>query len=67
MSKKLDTEITTLGNFNHATKDISKSIQMYVQMTHFNEDTGALLEITEVQLVLPKSIEEEPFLVLRTA
>jgi hypothetical protein len=67
MTKKLDQEITTLDNFRHSTKDLNGNLQMFVQNTHYDDDSGALIEITEVQLILPKTSEEEPFLVLRTA
>lgn len=62
MSKKLDETITTIENFRTATKHINGNIQMYVQLS---EDDSNLIEVTEVQLVLPKMDFEQPTLILR--
>ena len=66
MSKKeLDETITTLENFRHATNGLSDRTQMYVQLTGYGDDDSALIEITEVQMILPKTSSEDPYLVLR--
>ena len=65
MGKQLDKTITTLGNMRHATRDLKDDIQMYIQPNDLHGDASALTEITEVQLVLPKEEDEEPYLVLR--
>jgi hypothetical protein len=61
--KKLDESITTIRNFEHAVKGLSKDMQIYIQDA-FN-DNSALVEITEIQVILPKTDQEEPFIVLR--
>ena len=63
MSKKIDETITTIENFNHATKSINPQTKMYVQLV--GEELGDLVEITEIQLVLPKTFEDKPYLILR--
>lgn len=65
MPRNLDSTITTIGNLEHATKGLNKSLQMYVQLTGQGDDDSALIEITEVQMILPKNDEEGSYLVLR--
>jgi len=65
MSRSLDSEITTIGNFNHATNGLNKNLQMYVQLTGLGDDDSALIEITELQVVLPKKDDDDSYLVLR--
>jgi hypothetical protein len=65
MPKSLDQNITTVGNLQHATKPLNKSLQMYVQLTGLGDDDSALIEITELQLVLPKKEGDDSYLVLR--
>jgi hypothetical protein len=61
--KNLDETITTLGDFRHATKSLKDGIQIYIQ--EVGEDLQPLIEVTEIQLILPKKIGDEPFIVLR--
>ncbi len=65
MDKQLDTTITTLKNFRHATKELQGKVQIYAQLDIINGDSSALIELTEVQLILAKNENEEPYLVLR--
>ena len=67
MSKKksLDETITTLGNFRVATEKLHDGTQMFVQLTGHGDDDSALIEVTEMQLVLPKHRDDEPYLILR--
>ena len=64
MAKEMDKEITTIRDFNIATRGLSDSIQMYVQRVSHGE-LEPLQEITEVQLVLPKKEDDKPYLILR--
>ena len=61
MGKELDTTITTLGNFRNATKLLLDDLQLYVNI----EDSGPLIEVTDVQLVLPKEKDDESYIILR--
>lgn len=65
MPKSLDMNITTLKGVRHATKDLNGENQIYVQLTGHGDDDSALIEITEIQMVLPKNENEESYLVLR--
>lgn len=65
MPKSLDSEITTIKNFKHATRGISEDLQMYVQLTGLGDDDSALIEITELQIVLAKKEDDDAYLVLR--
>jgi hypothetical protein len=65
MSKKLDDNITTIEHFRHATKSLNGDMQMYIQNTGNGYDDSALVEITEMQLILPKKETEDAYLVLR--
>ena len=65
MPKSLDSTITTVGNFRHATKDINPHLQIYVQLTGQGDDDSALIEITELQLILQKKEDDDSYLVLR--
>jgi len=65
MSRNLDSEITTIKNFKHATQGISEDLQMYVQLTGLGDDDSTLIEITELQVVLPKKDGDDSYLVLR--
>ena len=38
---------------------------MYIQLTRLGDDDSALIEITEIQMVLSKEENEKPYLVLR--
>ena len=68
MSKKLDQSITTIKNFRHATEHLNGNIQMYIQLDKdIYTPNSDLIEITEVQLVLPKDENEASYLVLRGA
>lgn len=66
MPKPLDSDITTIGNFQHATKGLPKDMQIYVQLTGQGFDDSALIEITEIQAILPKKDEDDTYLVLRS-
>lgn len=62
MTEKLDREITTVGDFRFATQSIvDEKTQLYVQL----DNSSSLIEITEIQLNLPKTKNQKPFLVLR--
>lgn len=63
--KSLDETITTIKGFKHATQGISEDLQMYVQLTGLGDDDSALIEITELQVVLPKHEGDDTYLVLR--
>lgn len=65
MEKKIDKHITTLGDFRYATKDLKDSIQLYIQDVNFREGVGPLVEVTEIQLMLPKKFTEDPYIILR--
>lgn len=65
MGKELDKEITTLRNFRVATNGLKGELQMYIQTNSPGDNPSALIEITEVQLVLSKHEDEESYLVLR--
>ena len=65
MPKSLDSTITTLKGLRHATKELNGENQIYVQLTGHGDDDSALVEITEVQMILPKDEEDESYLVLR--
>jgi len=65
MSKKLDDTITTIKDFKFATRCIDERSQIFVQLTGLGDDDSTLIEITELQLVLPKNETEAPYLVLR--
>jgi len=65
MPKQLDTTITTIGHFRHATKSLNSDLQIYMQNTGNGVDDSALVEITEIQLVLPKTEEDKAYMVLR--
>jgi hypothetical protein len=65
MSKELDTTITTIGHFRHATKSLNGEMQIYMQNTGNGVDDSALVEITEIQLTLPKNENDEAYLILR--
>ena len=65
MSKTLDNNITTIKNFRHATSSLNEELQMYIQLTRLGDDDSALIEITEIQMVLSKEENEKPYLVLR--
>jgi len=68
MSKKLDQSITTIKNFRHATSHLNGDIQIYIQIDHdIHTSNSTLIEITEVQLVLPKNDNEASYLLLRGA
>ena len=66
MSRQLDKTITTITNFRHATDTLDGELQIYVQKTGREDDDSALVETTEVQLVLPKNVDEKSYLVLRS-
>jgi len=66
MPKSLDTSITTIKNFKHATKDLKESMQIFVQLTGHGDDDSALIEITEIQAILPKDDNADTYLVLRS-
>jgi hypothetical protein len=65
MPKSLDKNITTLNGIRHATQHLNGENQIYVQLTGYNDDDSALIEITEIQMVLPKDENEEAYLVFR--
>ena len=63
--RELDENITTVGNFSHATKDIPDSTQIYVQMTGPEYNDSVLIEVTEIQHVLPKMQGGDSYVILR--
>jgi hypothetical protein len=63
--KQLDKTITTIKNFNYSIKGIPEDTQMYIQVTGPEYNDSALIEITEVQLNLPKDADDVPTLILR--
>lgn len=64
MLKEIDASITTISDFRNATKSLDGDIQIFIHKIESGELT-ALGAITEIQLNLPKTSEEEPFLILR--
>jgi predicted rRNA methylase YqxC with S4 and FtsJ domains len=60
--KKLNMTITTLGDFRNATKNLDDDLQLCV----CDRSMDTLDEILEVMLVLPKTDEENPFLIIST-
>ena len=66
MSKKIDDTITTIRDFQNATKMINPDSQIFVQANGHYADDSVLVEITELLLRLPKNMGELPYLILRT-
>jgi hypothetical protein len=65
MGKTIDETITTLGDFRHATRDLKDNIQLFIQDIQLGETSGPLVEVTEIQLILPKNENDTACLVLR--
>jgi len=64
--KKLDESITTIKNLRYATQDVPDSTQLYVQFMTASGDWSSLIEVTEIQLNLPKDKNDVPMLILRS-
>ena len=56
---EIDSTITTLRDFRHATKEETNDLQIYVET-----ESGNLIEITEVVKILAKA-GDKPYLILR--
>ena len=66
MKKELDKSISTLGNFRNATKGLSGKMQLYIQAGGGGfVDSSVLVEVTEIQMNLPKNNDDSQYLILR--
>jgi hypothetical protein len=65
MAKKLDNKITSLKDFRYATKELKGDTQIFVSVSHPFDDPSVLIEVTEVEMILPKNEDEKAYLILR--
>ena len=63
--KQLDEEITTVGNFSHATKEIPENTQIYVQMTGQETMIALSLKSLNFNSFFKKQMSDDSYLVLQ--